>query len=122
MPIVTISPVVKLREGAGVVFGARRALTQYNAWQVRRSCIDMDDTAVKTYFRTWLERADCPWDVLEQYLTENSRRPRDPGTPSKPAQRRAQPQTEESNAETLQALAARGDYAGAGDLHQQMTQ
>ena len=49
MPIVTISPVVKLWEGAGFAFGARWALTQYHSWLDRRYFLDVDETAVKTY-------------------------------------------------------------------------
>ena len=45
----------------------------------------MTETAVKVYFRTWLDAPDCPWYVRGQYLSENSRKRRG----VRPARRRA---------------------------------
>ena len=81
MPIVLMSPVVKLREGPDFAFGARWALVQYHPWTDRRFFLDMPDEAIKTYFRQWVEGAieakttrACPWHVVEQYEAENSTR------------------------------------------------
>ena len=75
-PIVTLSPLVRVREGPDFAFGARWALVHYHPWTDRREFLDMEDAAVKGYFRTWIEQAKCPWYVKEQYLSENSRLPR----------------------------------------------
>ncbi len=74
MPIVIMSPVVKLREGADFTFGARWALMQYHPWTDRRNFLDMEETAVKEYFRAWVEEPSCPWSVHEQYLSDNQGR------------------------------------------------
>ena len=84
-PIVTMSPVVKMREGPDFAFAARWGLMQYHAWEDRRLFLDMTETEVKEYFRTWLDAPDCPWYVRDQYLAENSRKLRG----VRPARRRA---------------------------------
>ena len=56
MPIVIISPAVKLREGPDFAFGARWALMKYHPWDDRRHFLEMDDSAVKEYFRSWVEQ------------------------------------------------------------------
>ena len=73
-PVVTMSPVVKMREGPDFAFAARWGLMQYHAWEDRRLFLDMTETEVKEYFRTWLDAPDCPWYVRDQYLAENSRK------------------------------------------------
>jgi len=60
MPIVTISPVIKLMEGPDFAFGARWALMQYHPWEDRRWFLDMSDVAVKDYFREWLQGPAYP--------------------------------------------------------------
>ena len=79
MPIVIMSPVVKLREGPDFAFGARWALMQIHTWTERRRFLDMDDDAVRAYFRTWVQGGESPWYVEELYLQENSRALRKPG-------------------------------------------
>ena len=81
MPIVTISPVVKLREGPNFAFAARWALMKWHPWNDRAHFQDMDDTTVKEYFRSWVEptseaagRVPCPWYVREQYEEDNRAR------------------------------------------------
>ena len=66
-----LSAAVKLAEGPDFVFGARWALLQYHAWSDRRRSPDMEDTAVKEYFRAWMEKPERPWYVYEQYTKEN---------------------------------------------------
>lgn len=73
MPVVMMSPVVKLREGPDFAFGCRWALMQYHEWTDRRRFMDMDDETVRKYFREWVEKRLCPWYVEEQYLHENNR-------------------------------------------------
>ena len=73
MPIVTLSPAVKLKEGPNFAFGARWALMQYHPWSDRRQFLDMTDAEVKSKFRTWIAEPSCPWYVLEQYLSESGR-------------------------------------------------
>ena len=51
MPIVIMSPVVKLAEGADFAFGARWALMQYHPWEDRGHFMNMSDQEVKHYFR-----------------------------------------------------------------------
>ena len=51
MPIVTMSPVLKLREGSDFAFGARWALMQYYPWKIRREFLDVGDEAVKLRLR-----------------------------------------------------------------------
>lgn len=76
IPIVMISPVLKLKDCPDLAFGARRALMQHHPWQDRRYFLDMDDAAVKSYFRSWVHGAGdedapvCPLYVLEQYEWE----------------------------------------------------
>ena len=74
MPIVTMTPVVKLKEGADFVFGPRWALIQNHTWKDRHEFIDMDEDAVKEKFRAWIEQPDCPWYVKEQLETENNKK------------------------------------------------
>ena len=76
LPIVIISPVVKLAEGPDFAFGARWGLMQDHPWDDRRKFLDMSDEEVKTYFRTWRSTSACPWFVNEQYLAENGRKAR----------------------------------------------
>ena len=72
-PIVTISPSIKLREGADFAFGARWALMQYHPWLDRREFLGMSDADVKARFRAWIEEPGCPWYIRQQYLAENAR-------------------------------------------------
>ena len=80
MPIVMMSPVLNLREGADFAFGARWALMQHHPWTDRDQFLGMDDDSIKAYFRAWAEggsdssRPPCPWYVIEQYERENSKR------------------------------------------------
>ena len=79
MPIVIMSPALKLREGPEFTFGARWALMQHHPWQDSSYFLDMEDDAVKEYFRNWVEAEDgdgfhpCPWYVRDQYEQENSK-------------------------------------------------
>ena len=74
MPIVIMSPVLKLREGGDFAFGSRWCLVQYHAWTDRRLFIDMSDAEVVIFFRTWVESAACPWYITQQYHSENTAR------------------------------------------------
>lgn len=47
MPIITMSPVVKLSEGGGGTFGVRQALVQYYAWGDKYEFIDIEEIAVQ---------------------------------------------------------------------------
>ena len=69
-PIVTISPAIKLREGADFAFGARWALMQYHHWTDRRTFLDLDDAEVASRFRVWRQGDHCPAYVKQQYLDE----------------------------------------------------
>ena len=83
MPIITMSPVVNLREGPDFAFGARWALVQYHVWFNRRDFLDMDEKDVKDKFRAWVEGPEAPWYVRGQYCSENNRRLRGVGSGSK---------------------------------------
>ena len=120
MPIVTLSPVVRLREGPDFAFGARWALIQYHAWVDRREFLDMEDAAVKHYLREWIERPECPWYVKEQYLSENSRQLREVGKVSRHKKGKDEPMSEQVYSEQLKELVARRDYAGAAALQAKM--
>ena len=76
MPIVIMSPTVKLTEGPDFAFGARWALVQYHPWNKREHFLNMDDQTVKECFRTWRAGPDCPWYIVDQYFNENGRRAR----------------------------------------------
>ena len=131
MPIVMMSPAIKLREGPGFEFGARWALMQHHPWVDRLRFLDMEGGAVKTYFRQWVEGSSeeatpvCPWYVVEQYERENSVRLR--GTRTKPpGSREAQPssadggeppahrgrQAQPSTADGGEEVEPRGDEVG----------
>ena len=73
MPIVMLSPVLKLREGPDFAFGARWALMQHCSWQKRTFFLEMPDEETQQYFRDWIDTPECPWYVREQYLSETSR-------------------------------------------------
>ena len=51
------------------------------------------------FFRTWLETADCPWYVKDQYLNDNSRKLRGVVAPEKRAAQ-VRPNAHENQAET----------------------
>jgi len=72
-PIVILTPVVNLTDGAHFASGARWALLQYHAWSDRRYFLDMEERTVKEYFWQWLETQKCPWYLLDQYLSQNKR-------------------------------------------------
>ena len=74
MPIVMMSPVVKLTEGVDFAFGARWALIQHHAWRNRREFLDLEDDEVKRFFREWIESRQAPWYVEEKYIEENKQR------------------------------------------------
>ena len=76
MPVVTMTPALKLGIGSSFSFGARWALMQYHPWCDRRRFVSMSDGEVTTYFRAWRLRPECPWYVVDQYLEENGRRGR----------------------------------------------
>ena len=84
MPIVMLSPIVKLREGPDFEFGARWALMQYHAWDHRSYFLEMEPETIKNFFREWIDKSTCPWYVREQYLSENSR-------PLRPVSEKARP-------------------------------
>ena len=67
LPIVVMSPTVKLTEGADFAFGARWALMQHHAWLDRKQFLDMPDEEVKRFFRDWRATPQCPWYTKEQY-------------------------------------------------------
>ena len=71
MPILTISPVYKLREGPDFAFGARWCLIQYHPWTSRRQFFDKSDDEIEEYFKEWILQKDCPWYVVEDYFKEN---------------------------------------------------
>ena len=88
MPIVMMSPVVKLREGPDFAFGARWALVQDFPWDDRGKFLDMTDEDAKALFRKWVEVSSyhgvaCPWHIKQQYFSENSRRLRGVPDPAK---------------------------------------
>ena len=73
-PIVLISPVVRLEEGADFAFHARWALMQYHAWSDRRRFLDLSDDGAKRYFWDWLETEGCPPFVKDDYRRANDKR------------------------------------------------
>ena len=81
-PVVTMSPVVKLTEGADFAFGARWALMQYHMWNDRHEFLapadggKKSDADIKAFFRTWMDSPGCPWYVRDQYFRENPQRAR----------------------------------------------
>jgi hypothetical protein len=85
MPIVTLSPAVKLKEGPNFAFGARWALMQHHTWSDRRQFLDMTDAEVKNKFRAWITEPGCPWYILEQYLSESGRPMRERSRKPRPA-------------------------------------
>ena len=88
MPIVMMSPVVKLAEGPDFSFGARWALMQHHSWMNRQQFLEMEDAEVKNYFREWISSEQAPWYIEEQYIRENKKRLR---TVSARAGRRSAP-------------------------------
>ena len=118
MPIITMSPVVKLREGPDFALGARWALVQYHAWKDRRDFLDMDDELVKHTFRAWVQGPDAPWYVREQYCSENNRRLRGVGSGSKRESKHVEFMSEEVYTEKLKQLVDAEDFVGAAALLQ----
>ena len=124
MPIVTMSPAVKLKEGADFAFGARWALVQYHVWSDRREFIDMADAAVKDYFHAWLEQPGCPWYIKEQWEQENSRRLRDVGKAGKGGRRdrsTGTPMSDKTYQEKLHEYIAAENFEAAAELHAAQT-
>ena len=76
LPVVVLSPVIKLTEGPDLPFGARWCLMQHYPWRDRKRFLDMTDTNVAEYFREWRSSDACPWYIKEQYINENGRRAR----------------------------------------------
>ena len=78
-PVVCISPQIRLTEGADFAFGARWALMQFHPWEDRKEFLarddggNMTDREVVAYFRTWVESAECPWYVREQYYRDSGK-------------------------------------------------
>ena len=116
MPIVTMSPAVKLREGADFTFGARWALMQYHPWNDRHYFLNMDEAEVKTKFRAWIDEADCPWYVRDDYLLHNNRRIRGVGQKSHRGQPKLERMTRQAYEEKKKLLIEAQDYEGARDL------
>ena len=110
MPIVMMSPMVKLRECPDFAFGARWALMQYHAWSDRRWFLDMDDDAVRVFFRNWVENGESPWYIEEEYLQEDNKPIR---KPSQPRGAKVSPEAKDADAE----VGACGDsgYSDEGD-------
>ena len=73
LPVVTMSPIVVLKEGPDFSFNARWALLQYHPWTNRRQFLNAGDEAVKHHFRTWVQEPNCPWYVKEWYLEASAR-------------------------------------------------
>jgi hypothetical protein len=122
LPIVIMSPSVKLTEGPDFAFGARWALMQHHPWCERRRFLDMSDTAVKEFFRSWRLGAECPWYIVEQYLSENGRRARGgagPTSKSTQALGQAAALPEAEYAAKIAELLSREDYSGAAALQRQ---
>jgi len=77
---------------------------QYHPWLDRAQFLDMEETAVKEFFREWVEqRGDggqtpCPWYVRDQYEQENIQALR-AVRPKSSSRRQAQPSTERERAE-----------------------
>ena len=121
-PIVVMSPVVKLTEGANFAFGARWALMQYHPWDDRKTFLDLSDAEVADRFRAWRKGDDCPAYVKQQYLDENGRRARGGAGPMGKSSKVAvhsvalDPQVYEAK---IAALVDEGDYAGAAALQYQ---
>ena len=80
--IVIISLVVKPTLGADFAFGSRWALMQYHAWTDRRHFLDMSDEEAKTYFLKWVHSSECPWCIVDEYLTDNNLKRRAGAGPS----------------------------------------
>ena len=76
LPIVVMSPVLKLAEGPNFAFGARWALMQYHVWYNRRQFLDASDEDVKDRFRRWVETTACPWYLADEYADANGQRRR----------------------------------------------
>ena len=122
MPIVTISPVVKLREGADFTFGARWALMQYHAWVDRQQFLGMEENAVREYFRTWIEQPDCPWYIKDQYFSDNGGRLRGVGKDGGRKRGKADSAPQQVYEEKIQGFLKNQDYAAAAELQKQKQQ
>ena len=122
LPIVIMSPTIRLTEGPDFAFGARWALMQFHPWHDRQYFLNKSDDEIKETFRAWRGEPDCPWYVVEQYLAENGRRARGGAGPmSKGAKQLAQivalPQAEYEA--QIAELLRKADYSGAAALKQQ---
>ena len=89
----------------------------------------MEDTAVKEYFRAWMDKPERPWFVFDQYIKENPR-PRGVSQQSERQAQAASPQQSERQAraaspqqrgydERMAKLVEQKDYAGAAALQAQ---
>ena len=76
LPIVLMSPTIKLMEGPDFSFHARWCLMQHHPWDNRREFLDKSDEDVVTYFRSWIESKACPGYVMEDYLKANGMKSR----------------------------------------------
>ena len=121
LPVVVLSPTVKLTEGADFAFGARWALMQHHAWTDRKQFLDMSDDEVKRFFRDWRVTPQCPWYIQEQYLTENGRRAHGgAGAAERPSKSAGGVRlSEEEYKARIEKLVKEEDYEGASALQYQ---
>ena len=119
LPIVIISPEVRLTEGADFAFGARWALMQHHPWHKRTHFMNMSEEDVKKTFREWRLSAECPWYVKEKYLEDNGRRAGGGAGPigaSEKQDKESKLLSKEAYRARLSELLAAEDFAGAALL------
>ena len=78
MPIVMMSPVLKLSEGPDFAFGARWALIQHHPWQDCSYFLDMEDAAVKDRI---MRKVALPQNGVSPGTTQGTPSRRFPGEP-----------------------------------------
>ena len=76
LPVVLMSPNVKLMEGPEFSFGARWCLMQQHPWVDRRFFLDRNEEEIIAYFREWIKSDGYPWHVVDDYLKANGVRSR----------------------------------------------
>ena len=102
MPIVCISPAIRLTEGPEFAFNARWALGQHKAWEKPGEFLNLE---AKKTFRAWRQSEHRPRYIVEQYLDDKGRWTRGGAGP---AAEKTQPRKKDADSDE------RGD--GDGDL------
>ena len=76
LPVVVMSPAIKLQEGNNFAFSARWSLMQDHPWPIvsgRRHFMEMTDEEVIQAFYAWISTTPFPTRIVEDYMKLNGK-------------------------------------------------